>query len=251
MEVTKTSTEFQPPIEMSLDANELMQRSASEWHNQAVSCGVARDYGLLGQSQAWYYLKKTEKYTDLGYTSVYHYVDDNFSKSKQTTDKIIQIYDVYVETLGISLESLSNVGWGKLSLLCSKVNEDNVDELLELATDMTQRELLERVKEDDGLAPNETRDKNELIKMSFKVPEEMAEVIRTTIGVAKGLYSEMVDRPESDIPEGCALEMICAHFLTQADLEGDPRSSLQNAVRALETSYQVNINVTPKGEDNE
>ena len=55
------------------------EKSAQQWHFQALEAEKKRSAGTLEQSEAWYNLKRTNGFTELGYQSIGDYVFKEFS----------------------------------------------------------------------------------------------------------------------------------------------------------------------------
>lgn len=216
-------------------------KSAKEWDEQAQSSDRRKSVSMLEHAEALYFLDKFGGYKELGFTTINEYVFENFSKSSQTTEKLIKVYDKYVLELGCDQEDLADVGWGKLSQMQSYVDADNVEGTLADMKNMTQKEISDKIKLSKGIEPNETETSDDTRKLILKGPSDMMDVVQVGLEMAKAIYAKEVDKEPKDIPDLKALELIIATFCVSIDEDLEMEDNLQKSLGILERAYGVDI----------
>ena len=222
------------------------EKSAQQWHLQAINAEKKRSAGTLEQSEAWYNLKETEGYRELGYRSIADYVFKEFSKSGKTADKYIQIYRVLVVELKRPMEELINIGAGKLAKIISHVTPENVDQILSDVANMSQEEISERIKEESPLEKKPGDDK----MLKFKGPSVMVDVLIDSMRTAKEEIVNMSSfQNPDDVPDLAAMNHICATYSASVDMDGNPVNTLETSLRNLESAFGVSISWEEKEEE--
>lgn len=224
-----------PAIVRSVEEN---QKTAQDWHDQAIAADRARSDSSLRHAEALYMLQ--DKYLELGYESFGKYVFDNFGKSESWAKKLIQIHTKFVVSLGRSPEELQSIGFGKLGKLASIVDTDNADQILDDAKNMTQSEIGVKIKESKGLQENETKEGNGNSKLTFSGPPEAMEAIKTAIDLAKEEYVHGTSRDINKVLPFQALEVITSNYLVSSSIDS-PKENLDNLMRKLEKIYSLKI----------
>lgn len=216
-------------------------KSAKEWDEQAQSSDRKKSVNMLEHAEALYFLDKFGGYKELGFVSIDEYVYQNFSKSAATTAKLLQVYGKYVVELGCDMEDLADVGYGKLGMMASKVDSENVQSTLDEMKDMTQKEIADQIKIKNGVEPNETLTDDGTRKLVLKGPSDMMDVVQTGLEMAKAIYAKDVDKEIKDIPDLKALELIVATFCVSIDEDLEMEDNLQKSLGILERAYGVEI----------
>lgn len=226
-----------PAIVRSVDEN---QNDVYYWHEQAVQACKQHCMSNLKHAEALYQINKLKGYSDMGFGTMAEYVNSHFSRSKQWAEKLILIHDKFVENLNVPKEKLEEVTFGKLSILAAHINEENKEQLLDMACSITQKELCDYVKHNF----KEDKPKDEQNKsLRFKGPAEMVEVVETALDSAKEQLFNISKQYEyiNDVPDLAALEFVSSVYLTSASLDGNPYETLERAVQLLEHAYKVRI----------
>lgn len=204
-----------PAIEISAEQSEQrlsITKDAKYWHDQATKADKIRSDSSLDYAEALYELSQGG-YQDLGYQSLAEYVFKCFNRSKQWAEKLIAIYKKFVIDLGKTKEELKEVGFGKLSKLQSIAQESNVDEILEDAKGMTQKEIDEKIKESQGLEPNETKVKDDQTKLTFTGPAEGMDVVKSALQYAKEDCAAMSKRPVDQVSDFHVIEHLSVMYI--------------------------------------
>lgn len=215
-------------------------QSVQYWHKKALEADKVRSNSSLDHAEALYYVNEGEGYKELGFDSLGEYVFSSFGKSKGWGNKLISIHKKFVIELGQTKEDLKKVTFGKISKLVSVVDEDNVDEMLEFAETATQKEVDAQVKESKGLEANETKDSEEMVTMRFKMPSDVAPVIRDSLELAREEYSEH-EEEEYDIPDFKALEIMAANYALSRPISGKWEDGLNELFDSLGKLYNIDI----------
>ena len=217
---------------------ETVQKTAREWHEQALEADRSRSNSSLLHAQALYELQ--DKYAELGYESFGEYVFENFGKSLAWAKKLIQIHLKFVVTLGRDQQELLDIGFGKLSKLASVVDTDNADEILEKAKNMSQQEIDHKIKEAKGLAVNETQTSDDKSTLKFSGPKEAMEVVKVALDLAALEYVHGTDRDPDKLIPFQGLEILAASYLVSNSLDG-PEENLAKLIKDLERIHSIKI----------
>jgi len=149
-------------------------------------------------------------YTDSGFDNFRAFVEEKFGIGYRKAMYMIGIYNGLVES-GVPWDTVKDLGWTKLKELAEILTEENVDEWLEIATDMTVLQLQDYIKQlnkgdtETGDAP-EVDDTNKVTTLTFKVHEDQKEVITDAVDKAKN----DADTEHNNV----ALEAICMQYLS-------------------------------------
>jgi hypothetical protein len=228
------------------------EKSVHYWHDVAVNAEKQKSLSNLKHAEALYHIHENENYKKLGFKSISEYVFKYFSRSASWANKLISIHKKFVIELEQSPETLEEVTFGKLSQLVSIVNEGNVDEVLRDAKKMTQQDISKKVREENGLAANETVVEENISKLVFKGPTEAMEIIKQAIVEAKEEYATETGKKVSDIIEFQALELIAVNYLNIHDMiDGNPRVALENTLHKLTSMYNIDIEYSDREQTNE
>ena len=218
------------------------EKTAQDWHDQAIAADKARSDSSLRHAEALYMLQ--DKYLELGYESFPKYVFDNFGKSESWAKKLIQIHTKFVVSLGRSPEELQSIGFGKLGKLASIVDTDNADQILDDAKNMTQSEIDVKIKESKGLEHNETKVDDEISRISFKAPKELTKMFNELLKWAKTDYAKDVGIDPKVVNDYQGLEMmLCTYNMARSvgrSLEHDRDELLRQYGKSqkIEISYK-------------
>jgi len=177
------------------------------------------DFNLFKVGGALAVIQDNGWYNDEGFSSLKEFVESRYDMEYRKAMYWIAIYKALVES-GVPWTSVKGLGWSKLRLIASVLTLENVDEYVELAKDMTQRQLAEYVKSQKkgSLDSNKTDDDSEpttqqavadakkVTTMTFKVHEDQKEIIREAIDTAKNDADTEFDT--------VALEAICMSYIS-------------------------------------
>lgn len=222
------------------DVKEEAVRDAKYWDNIAVQAENLRSRSMLVYGEALYNLEKYEGYKELGFTSIYEYVYEKFGRSKEATIKTINVYKKYVIELGRSIDELVEIGIGKLSQMCAHVTPETIEMDLAEMENMTQKEIADKIKEKKDPA-----EKSQDEKILLKGPATMIELVQSTIDTAADIVADMSDYYDTgkDVPPLKSMELICATFLSSADLDGNAYATLESAVNSIQSAFGVKLKV--------
>jgi hypothetical protein len=141
------------------------------------------------------------------------FCQDEFGFKASKGRDLARVYRTFSQIDGFDPASLDAVGWSKAAIAERFVTEDNVEEVIEIATDTTQRELAATLKEKyvsesgtTGSGRAASRGGNKLVTktMSFRLDEDSAETVELAINQCmkqNGIENEAL-----------ALERICLEW---------------------------------------
>jgi len=141
-----------------------------------------------------------------GFESFDDFVFEKYKFQGRKARYLISIYDNLV-TKQIPWEKVSHLGWTKIKELAPVITPENVDEWVAKAEKCTVMELLALLK---ASKPSEEGDKtakttDEVVKISFKLKPDQAEIVQQALAKAKGeLHTEF---------DTVALENIAAGYV--------------------------------------
>ena len=177
------------------------------------------------------------------------FIPERFGLQYRKAMYLINIYDSLVEA-EIPWHKVSGLGWTKLKDLADILTNENVDEWVELANELTFLNLKERIKQfkaDGKLSTDGTTeaDTTGVSTVTFKVHPDQKETIKNAIDKA-------MDDAETEF-KGVALEAICLNFLAGGNTGKQKSLSLkgtmekyspQQALEAFEAIWpEINITV--------
>lgn len=228
------------PYVQSVDQEE---RDAKYWDSVAMMAENARCRSMLVYSEALYNLDREKGYIELGFDSIYEYVYDRFGRSRASTTQTIAVYKKYVIELGRTIDELVGIGIGKLSQMVAHVSQDTIEQDLDDMETLSQKEISDRLKEKEGMAPNETLEKDGDHRLVFKGPATMIDVVKVALDLAGENIANGSDfyQERKDVPPLKSLEFICAVFLSSSDLDGNPYSTLDRSIESLQNIYGIKI----------
>lgn len=154
------------------------------------------------QSNSWY--------TDSGFDNFRAFIEEKFGIGYRKAMYMIGIYNGLVES-GVAWEKVKSLGWTKLKELSEILTEENVDEWLEIAEDMTVLQLQEYIKQQakgssDSSDKAEVEESDKVTTITFKVHGDQKEVITDAVDKAK----HDADTEHANV----ALESICMAYLS-------------------------------------
>jgi len=160
------------------------------------------------QSNGWY--------TDEGFDNFKSFVEEEYGLGYRKAMYMVGIYNGLVEA-NIPWEKVEGLGWSKLKELCDIINEENVDEWVEIASELTVIQLQAYIKEqqkgstasddeDDEDAPDAMEESTKLSTLTFKVHDDQKEVINDAVDKAKN----DADTEFANV----AMESICLAYLS-------------------------------------
>lgn len=154
--------------------------------------------GILSvvQTEGWY--------SDYGFESFSEYVEEEFGMKYRKAAYLISIYNGLVEA-NVPWEKVAHLGWSKLKELAGLLNEDNVDEWVKKAEELSVKALIAYIK---SLNSDYDEESSPTTNMTFKVHEDQKETIEAAL--AKGKKAASTDA------NTVALEMICLEYLGAA-----------------------------------
>jgi len=172
------------------------------------------------------------------FTSVeqYAFIEHNYDRTSTST--FIRIYETFVLKLGQPEERINSVGWGKLKMLLPRVDQDNVDEMLDIAEQNTQTKLKEIIHDADeeSAKPKSSSDEEDVkwVKHKFALTEGQHQLLEKTFTII-----EKVHGIESDSGK---LEFLCATMLTSDNVE-EYNQSLKANIGFIERAFGVKLQI--------
>lgn len=165
-----------------------------------------------------------------GHDSFKDFVTDEFGMPYRKAMYLVAIYNELVES-GVTWEQVKGVGWTKLKEIAKYLNEENVDEWVTRAGEMTTIQLQEYIKnmaggEDSVGGAEEETPETTVSQMVFKVHADQREIIETAIDKAK-------EDNSTEYP-AVALEYICQTFL-EGGLGKAKKAGKQKTLKELMT----------------
>lgn len=221
-------------------------QQAKYWHKKAVEAHQARSSSSLDHAEALYHISECNGHVDLGHKTFGEYVFNSFGKSKQWGNKLVSIHKKFVVELKQTKTTLKEITFGKVSKLVSVVDKDNVSDLLEFAKTATQQQVDHKVKELQGLDPNETKVDDEFTSLRFKMPAEVVDVVKDSLDMAREEYKQ--SRGVEKVQDFQALEIMAATYATTRDISGDLEETLNNLFFRLSQAYNIDISWEIKNE---
>ena len=192
-----------------------------------------RSEGLLRIGEILLVLDETKGYEKLGpgYQSIYAYANDKFAKSKSWCDALMRTVSKFHRDLGVPIEDLAEVSYGKLNKVVSLVSDENLEEVLDKCRTSTQQELAEYVKEQNGdIDPTESDEE----KFSLKIVGNTNSCggIASALMLAREAYAKNYENlSASDITDFNALDLICAEYVTSRGLACDIDQDIDQTLR--------------------
>jgi hypothetical protein len=234
-----------PAIVRSVDENSA-ERDHYFWHEQAKQADSEKNLSNLKHAEALYHISLDDNFKKLGYKDMREYAFKEFNRSGSWVQKLIKIHEKFVVELGVDRSVLEEVTFGKLSILASQVNAENVSEILEEAKHLSQKDLADRASKIEIQEGDKAAER----KLIFKGPVEIVESIESALAVASDNILSGNNRYNSDgdIPSLLKLEYICSTFLATVSLDGNPAETLERICSNIESVYNLKVILEDKNE---
>lgn len=170
------------------------------------------------------------------------FVQDRFGFRPRKAYMLMENYKTF-SSLGVTAAEVERLGWTKLNLLAGVVDENNVEDLLAKASDMTRSELDLHIKETyKTVAPAE---KVKLTTFTFKLAGDEAELVQQALDIAKKEMSQHSGTPVEDIKDSAAFANVCMSALANSG----NGVTLESMVALMETKFGVSVTVEAAAED--
>lgn len=228
------------------------QKDVFYWHKQALEADKTRSTSNLKHAEAIYNINQNEGYKKLGtsgYKSIAEYVQAEFNRGASWTDKMLRVYEKFTVQLKVDQNTLESVGFGKLGKLVSVVNEDNVDEVLEEAKELTQQQIDKKIKSDNGLQENEAKIDEENSRISFSAPKELAKLFNELLKDAKEYYAKDVGVDAFKINDYQGLEIILSFYNLSRTVGQGIQYDLEQLLKSIEKAHKIKIEITREVQD--
>lgn len=129
-------------------SDDIMQLSESEKHQYCqeglqLKNKIELDFIKLGEYL--YNIREHNMYEP--YWSSFDEYTDEMNLAKATSNKLINIYKQFVLTNKVSSTKLAKIGWSKIAELMTVAKEENVDEWIDKAEILTQKDLRDEIRE--------------------------------------------------------------------------------------------------------
>jgi hypothetical protein len=162
------------------------------------------------------------------------FIEDNFGIHYRKAMYLVKIYDGLVEA-EIPWHKVSGLGWTKLKELADILTNENVDEWVAKAQDMTTLNLIAAVKAAKAgeLSTDGTTDPDSsgVSTITFKVHPDQKETITEAV--------EQAMEDSESVFKGVALEAICMNFLAGGSTKDAPKPLSLQATMEKHGAVQV------------
>lgn len=198
---------------------------------------INRSKTNLLQSRIVYEVKTKDLYKNWpggGYNSLEEWGMAVLEKKRAMVYAISKVYEVFVVENNVDVDRLVKIDFSKLAVASAHATPENIQEVLGLCETLSLYQLQSTLRKWNVQKDGEAQ---KPVRFVFEVNNLQADVVKEAIETAKSLV-------KSEVP-GKVLEYICADFLCGAGLES-PESHLERCVEALETAFNVSIEVNPK-----
>lgn len=179
--------------------------------------------GILSRMRAKGWMGEAEDFFD--------FVENTFAMKKRKAQYALAIYDKLVE-LDLPWDQASKLGWTKLRLLHTILDEENVNDLIAQVGTLSVREVEQFVRDykttDGSNTGGGTDGDNAVKRMNFSVHEDQVENIQLAIDKAKEEGNTTFD--------GMALEYIALDFLNSG---AKPKAKPMTVPEAIKAAKQV------------
>jgi hypothetical protein len=147
---------------------------------------AAQDYRLGG---VLYHVQVTkaykaldERYEEKGGFALY--IQEQLGLGYRKAMYLVEIYTKF-NKYGISGEKVAEIGWTKAQVIASAMQQDNAEELIELAEANTVEDLKDTIKESYSNKPGEKGEPVKRVTFKFRLLEDAGQVIRGYVEEAK------------------------------------------------------------------
>jgi hypothetical protein len=212
------------------------------WHDAALQADKDRTMSNLKHGEALYHINKDDGFRKLGYQTMSEYVGITFNRSKSWYDKLIRVHEKFSIELNQPTKLLYEVGFGKLSKLVSIATEENVEELLSAAINMSQQQIDKMIKESKGLSDNESEtDVENMSRVSFSTPKEVADLFNELLNEAREEYAKEMNKTPNNVKDYQALEIILANYSFTRSVSNGLMDDLDELIERIESAYSIRI----------
>jgi len=140
-----------------------------------------------------------------GYKSFSDYVEAELDIKGRKAYSLVQIAKT-IKRLGIPWDEVREVGWRKMGTLSPVLNNDNQEELINEAKELSLPKLSEKVK---ATKEGKSEVDNPLVKLSLQLDEDENSIVMAAIEYAKR-YEEVKNNNQ-------AIAHICYHWIQHGD----------------------------------
>jgi hypothetical protein len=151
-----------------------------------------------------------------GFEAFDDFVEEKYGFASRKARYLISIYENLVTKM-IPWEKVSHLGWTKLKDLAPVLTPENVDDWVAKAEKLTVKELQAVLKAEAGEGGEKTQKTTEdVIKISFKLKADQADIVTQALAKAKGeLHTEF---------DSVAIENICSGYVGGTSAVAKPYS---------------------------
>jgi len=231
---TKTATKAKTVDLITDTAHKLENLTKSKAYAMVDKLAQEMDFSYFQLGGVLSVIQSNGWYSDEGHETFKSFIEAEHGIGYRKAMYMVGIYNGLVEA-NVPWAKVECLGWSKLKELCDTLTEDNVDEWVEIAKDMTVIQLQAYIKEqnkgststdDDSDAPDEddVADSKKLSTLTFKVHDDQKEIINDAVDKAKN----DADTEFANV----ALESICMAYLAGGKPSKAKPKSLQATMKA-------------------
>jgi hypothetical protein len=174
-----------------------------------------------------------------GFSSFEEYCKDELKIGYRRAGYLVQIAQT-VEALKIPWEDIEGIGWTKVRAILPALKQDGeVGDWLNLATDLSVRDLEKLVKDNKIGAEISSSGGEAMVSLKFRVTKEQFSIISDALDTAKAVIDL-----DNDV---AALEQMCYDYFMSSDGDTD-QVTLETLVNYAENKFGVTIEVTGRAD---
>jgi len=174
-----------------------------------------------------------------GFSTFEEYVNEELGISYRKASYLIQIANV-VKSLGIDWSEIEGIGWTRMRTIVPALKQDGeVGSWLELAAELTVKDLEKLVKDNKIGAEISTSGGDAIVTLKFRVTKEQSDIILDALSYAK----KSIDA-EDDV---MALEQMAFDYIMKSGADPE-RVGLEDICQWVEKQYGVELAVMSKQE---
>ena len=196
---------------------DLIESTVTEVENLTAESAVAEAHNLIEGAEFNYFklggvlavIQENGWWSESGHENFKTFIEAEMGLPYRKAMYLIEIYQSLVEA-EIPWDTVKDVGWTKLKEIAKLLTQENADEWVQRANEMTTIQLVEYIKasqqsETAEEGDEETTKATKVSTMTFKVHEDQKETIRTALDKAKEEAGTEYDT--------VALEGICIQYM--------------------------------------
>jgi len=211
----------------------LKERADSVRKDIELQCAKIED-GFITLAQLLHETVENGYFVRWGFSSFEEYATKEIGIGYRKANYLVNIAQV-VESLKIDWEDVEGIGWTKMRTLVPILKQEGVPgDWLELAKELSVKDLEKLVKDAKIGAEISSSGGNAVVTLKFRVTKEQADIILDALNYAKKATDQ-----EDDV---MALEQMAFDYIMQSS--GDPeRLTTETIIEWVENKFGVSITV--------